>query len=254
MAILKSPEEIEVMAKGGVILARVLQELKRETRVGVPTIDLDRVARKLVQEAGAKPAFLHYRPAGAKKAYPYTLCVSVNDVVVHGQPSVYKIREGDLVSLDLGLRYQGFYLDAAITVAVGDVGRRAEQLLTTTEEALALGIKAAKIGHTLGDIGAAVEKIVVKNKFSVVDGLTGHGIGESLHEDPTVFNVGRKGQGEKLTAGMVLAIEPMVAIGSGAIRQLLDESYGTADGSLAAHFEHTVAITAQGPRILTRAS
>jgi methionyl aminopeptidase len=252
MAILKSTEEIEVMAEGGTILAKVLAALKKETRAGVPTIELDRLARKLITEAGAKPAFLHYRPAGAKKAFPYTLCVSVNDVVVHGQPSVYKIREGDIVSLDLGLRYKDFYLDAAITVGVGDVGREAKKLLAATEEALAAGIKEAKAGYVLSRIGVAIEKMVKKNKFSVVDGLTGHGIGHSLHEEPTVFNVGHKGLGdENLKVGMVLAIEPMVAMGGGSIRQLLDESYGTADGSLAAHFEHTVAITEKGPRILT---
>jgi methionyl aminopeptidase len=252
MATLKTTEEIEIMAAGGAILAGVLRHLEAETAPGVPTIELDTLARKLIVGAGAKPAFLHYRPAGAHKAYPYTLCVSVNDVVVHGQPSVYKIREGDLVKLDLGLKYQGFYLDAAITVPVGDVGARARKLIQAAKDALAAGIKEAKAGHTLGDIGYAIQRVVEKQKFSVVDGLTGHGIGTALHEDPSVFNLGRKGQGEDLEVGMVLAIEPMVAIGASPIRQLLDESYGTADGSLAAHVEHTVAITAKGPRILTK--
>jgi methionyl aminopeptidase len=251
MVTLKTPEEIEIMAQGGAILAGVLKRLHAETKPGVPTIELDQLARTLIVGAGAKPAFLHYRPAGARKAYPYTLCVSVNDVVVHGQPSVYKIREGDLVSLDLGLKYQGYFLDSAITVAVGDVGARGKKIIETARESLAAGIKVAKPGHTIGDIGYAVQKVIEKNKFSVVEGLTGHGIGRELHEDPTVFNFGRKGQGEDLEEGMVLAIEPMIAMGSGAIRQLLDESYGTADGSLAVHFEHTVAITAKGPRILT---
>lgn len=240
------------MATGGAILAGVLRRLDAETKPGVPTIELDTLARKLIVGAGAKPAFLHYRPAGAHKAYPYTLCVSVNDVVVHGQPSVYKIREGDLVKLDLGLKYQGLYLDAAITVPVGDVGAQAKKLIQTTKDALAAGIKEAKAGRSIGSLGYAIQKVIEKNKFSVVEGLTGHGIGAALHEDPTVFNVGRKGHGEDLEVGMVIAIEPMVAIGAGAIRQLLDESYGTADGSLAAHFEHTVAITPTGPRILTK--
>jgi len=240
------------MAEGGAILASVLRELEKMTGVGVATIELDRLARELITKAGAKPAFLHYRPAGARKAYPYTLCSSINDVVVHGQPSVYKIREGDLVKLDLGLKYQGLYVDAAITVPVGDVGSRAKKMIQTAQEALAAGVKEAKPGHTVGDIGYAVQKVTEKNKFSVVDGLTGHGIGEALHEDPTVFNVGRKGHGEALEVGMVIAIEPMIAMGGGSIRQLLDESYGTADGSLAVHFEHTVAITAKGPRILTK--
>ena len=148
MATLKSQKEIEVMAEGGAMLARVLQELKKVTRAGVPTIELDQLARRLIIEAGAKPAFLHYRPAGARKAYPYTLCVSVNDVVVHGQPSVYKIREGDIVSLDLGLRYKDLYLDAAITVAVGDVGAQAKKLIAVAEEALTAAIKVAKPGNT----------------------------------------------------------------------------------------------------------
>lgn len=252
MPTLKNPEQIEVMARGGAILADVLRQLESKTEPGVATIELDTLARKLILAAGATPAFLHYRPAGARKAYPYTLCASVNDVVVHGQPSVYKIREGDLVSLDLGLKYQGLYLDAAITVAVGDVGVRAKKMIDVTREALAAGIKEVKPGKTLGDIGYAIQKVIEKNKFSVVDGLTGHGIGEALHEDPTVFNAGRKGQGEELKAGMVLAIEPMVSMGGPAIRQLLDESYGTADGTLAAHFEHTVAVTARGPKILTK--
>jgi methionyl aminopeptidase len=241
------------MAHGGAILGSVLKELEAKTAVGVPTIELDTLARKLIIKAGAQPAFLHYRPAGARKAYPYTLCVSINDVVVHGQPSVYKVREGDLVSLDLGLKYQGLYLDAAITVPVGDVGKQGKKLIEVTKDALAAGIKEAKPGHTLGHIGYAIQKVIEKNNFSVVDGLTGHGIGRELHEDPTVFNFGRKGQGEELEVGMVLAIEPMVAVGGSAIRQLLDESYGTADGERAAHFEHTVAITAKGPRILTLA-
>ncbi len=252
MVTLKTNEEIEIMATGGVILAGVLRRLEAETKVGVATIELDRLARLLITGAGAKPAFLHYRPAGASKSYPYTLCASVNDVVVHGQPSVYKIREGDLVKLDLGLKYQGLYLDAAITVPVGDVGAKAKKLIETTKGALEAAVKEAKPGNSLGDIGYAAQRVVEKNKFSVVEGLTGHGIGTALHEDPTVFNFGRKGQGEDLEVGMVIAIEPMVAIGDGAIRQLLDESYGTADGSLAAHFEYTVAITAKGPRILTK--
>lgn len=240
------------MAAGGAILAGVLRRLEGEVKPGVTTIELDRLARLLITGAGAKPAFLHYRPAGAARAYPYTLCASINDVVVHGQPSVYKIREGDLVKLDLGLKFEGLYLDAAITVPVGDVGARAKKLIQTTKDALAAGIKEAKPGNTVGDVGCAIQKQIEKNKFSVVEGLTGHGIGTALHEDPTIFNFGKKGQGEDLEVGMVIAIEPMVSIGGGAIRQLLDESYGTADGSLSAHFEHTVAITAKGPRILTK--
>jgi methionyl aminopeptidase len=248
---LKTPEEIAIMAEGGQRLAEVLRRLADETRPGVTTKQLDRLAYQLIHRAKAKPAFLHYRPTGASHAYPYTLCTSLNDVVVHGQPSGRVIAEGDLVKLDLGLRYKGFYADAALTVGVGKLDRRARKILAATEEALRAAIEAAKPGRTTGDIGAAIEKVVRKNKFAVAQGLTGHGIGRSLHEDPTVFNFGRPGKGEELLPGMVIAIEPMVVAGDGALKQLLDESWGTADGSLAAHFEHTVAITKDGPRILT---
>ncbi len=248
---IKTPEEIEIMAEGGKRLGAVLKALQGAAKIGVATIDLDRMAHKLIVESGAKPAFLHYRPHGAKKAYPFTLCASVNDVVVHGQPSGYVLRNGDVLKLDLGLRYGGFYLDAAITVPLGKVSKDVERLIAATDEALQAAIGVAKIGQTLGDIGFAVEKTVKKAKCSVVDGLTGHGIGRELHEDPPVFNFGKKGEGEDLVEGMVVAIEPMVALGRANIKQLADESYGTADGSLAAHFEHTVAITKGGPRVLT---
>lgn len=248
---LKTPKEIEIMAEGGRRLAAVLAQLKEETRPGVTTRRLDRLAYHMIHKAGAKPAFLNYRPGGARRPYPYTLCTSVNGVVVHGQPSDYVIQNGDLVKLDLGLSYKGFCTDAALTVGVGNVSREAKKLMAVTEEALSAALAIAKIDNTLGDIGYAVEKIVKKNKFAVADGLTGHGIGRAVHEDPTVFNFGRAGEGENLREGMVLAIEPMVVAGKGALKQLRDESWATADGSLAAHFEHTVAITKDGPRILT---
>lgn len=248
---LKTPEEIVVMGEGGKHLAAVLARLKDAVAPGVATIELDQLARTLITGAGDKPAFLHYRPHGAKKAYPFTLCASVNDVVVHGQPSAYVLKVGDVLKLDLGLKHDGWYLDAAITVAVGRPGKDVERLMSVTKEALDAAIEAAKVGRTLGDIGYAVERIVKKAKCSVVDGLTGHGIGRELHEDPSVFNFGSKGEGEELVPGMVLAIEPMVSLGKSPIHQLPDESYGTADRSLAAHFEHTVAITKDGPRVLT---
>lgn len=250
---LRNQKEIEIMAEGGRRLGAVLQRLKEAVEVGVTTLALDRVARALIGDNGDVPAFLNYRPAGARRAYPYTLCASVNDVVVHGQPSTYALRDGDLIKLDLGLRHEGFYLDAAITVGVGKINAEAKKLIAVTEESLYMGIKEAKAGHTLGDIGHAIEKAVRKNKFSVAEGLTGHGIGKNLHEDPTVFNFGDRGTGSKLVPGMVIAIEPMVSIGRGAIVQLKDESYGTADASWTAHFEHTVAITEKGPMILTKA-
>jgi methionyl aminopeptidase len=252
MMTLKTPEEIEIMAEGGRRLAEVIRELKQSVRAGMTTLELDTFAFALIKEAGAKPAFLHYRPYGAKKAYPFTLCASINDVVVHGQPSSYVIKDGDLVKLDLGLIYEKLYLDSAVTVGVGEVSSAAKKLIAVTEESLGAGIKEAKPGNTVGDIGAAIEKVITKKGFSVVEGLTGHGIGEALHEDPPIFNFGRKGRGMDLEVGMVIAIEPMVAIGRGAIVQRPDEGYGTADGSLSAHFEHTIAITEKGPRILTK--
>jgi len=254
VTILKTLAEIEVMAEGGRRLGNVLQELAAHTHAGVTTKALDRIAYRLIHKSGARPAFLHYRPAGARKAYPYTLCASVNSVVVHGQPSEYVIQDGDLVKLDLGLFYKGFAVDAAITVGVGSISREAKKLVAVTEDALIAGIKMATLGHTLGDIGFAIAKVVKANKYSVVEGLTGHGIGRSIHEDPPVFNFGTRGAGGALAEGMVLAVEPMVACGRGGIIQLRDESYGTADETLAAHFEHTIAITKDGPRILTAAS
>lgn len=252
MIILKTPEEIEIMAEGGKRLAEVLSALESEVAVGVTTKQLDRTAYQLIHKLGAKPAFLHYRPAGAGKAYPYTLCTSINEVVVHGQPSDYAIADGDLVKLDLGLIYKGFYLDSAITVPVGAITREAKKLITATRDALEAGIKEAFLGKTIGDIGHAIEAVAKKNKFGVAEGLIGHGIGHSLHEDPAVFNFGKPGTGEFLEEGMVLAIEPMITAGKGATVTRKDDSYATRDGSLAAHFEHTVAITPRGPRVLTK--
>jgi len=239
------------MAEGGRRLAEVLRHLADAAREGVKTKALDRLAYQLIHKSGAKPAFLHYRPAGAVKAYPFTLCASLNAVVVHGQPSEYVLCEGDVLKLDLGLIYKGFNLDAAVTVGIGKIGKDAERLLKATKDALVAGIAEAMTGHTLGDIGSAIERVAKKNKCGIADGLTGHGIGRALHEDPTVFNFGTRGEGEELREGLVIAIEPMFTLGKSATEQLRDESYATVDGSLAAHFEHTVAITKNGPRILT---
>lgn len=251
MLTLKTPEEIKVMAEGGRRLAQVLAALAAATRAGVTTKSLDRMAYQLIHKAGAKPSFLHYRPAGARRAYPYSLCASLNGVVVHGQPSDYVIQDGDLVKLDLGLLYKGFHTDTAVTVPVGKVSKEALRLVAATREALSTAIDEAFIGKTLGDVGFAIAQVAKKNKCAVADGLTGHGIGRALHEEPTVWNAGRRGEGEPLAEGMVLAIEPMFVAGKPPLRQLQDESWATMDGSLAAHFEHTVAITADGPLILT---
>lgn len=256
MLVLKTADEIEVMAEGGRRLADVLRQLAGETRAGVTTRRLDAIAYELIHQAGGKPAFLHYRPGGARRAYPFTLCASVNDIVVHGQPSDYVIKDGDLVKLDLGLIYKKYYTDAAVTVGVGQetgaLSREAKRLIAATEEALAAAIREVKLGKTLGDLGFAIETVARKNKCGIADGLGGHGIGRALHEDPFVFNFGGRGEGEALKPGMVLAIEPMFTAGKGATKQVRrDESYATRDGSLAAHFEHTVAVTEKGARILT---
>ena len=252
MIILKTPAEIELMAEAGRRLAHALDVLRTEVKAGIPTNLLETRARELIADAKCTSAFLGYQPGGAHKPFPAALCVSVNSTVVHGVPSGYIIKESDLIKLDFGLVYKGFYADAAITVEVGKVSARAHELVTTTRHALQSAIKEAKPGNTLGDIGWIIEDIVRSNGFSIADTLTGHGIGRELHEDPWVMNSGRPGKGEELKPGMVIAIEPMVTAGKGHVKQGVEDSYETADGSLAAHFEHTVAITERGPRVLTK--
>lgn len=249
---LKSPEEIKIMADGGAILSRVMQEVSANAREGVSLIQLDRLANRLIMEANATPAFLGYRPNGALKPYPATICASVNEVIVHGVPTKYLLRESDILKLDFGLFYKGWCVDAAMTIGIPPVKSDAKKLIQTTKEALEYGIMAMQPGNRLGDIGYAIEGHVKKNGFKVVRGLTGHGIGRKLHEEPSVLNTGRRGKGELLESGVVLALEPMVALGTDHILQREDESYATADGKLSAHFEHTVAITENGPRILTQ--
>ncbi|MDP1689474.1 MAG: type I methionyl aminopeptidase [bacterium] len=248
----KSTETIKLMREGGAILAHVMHEVGTNAREGISLLQLDRLANHLIIRAGAKPAFLGYRPAGATKAYPATICASINDVIVHGVPTKYKLQRGDLLKLDFGLFYKGWCVDAAITVGIDPISTEASKLIKVTKEALDKGIKAMCAGNRLGDIGYAIHRHVKKNGFNVADGLTGHGIGRKLHEDPPVFNVGKRGKGDLLETGVVLALEPMVTVGTSLIRQLADESYVTADHKLSAHFEHTVAITKDGPLVLTQ--
>lgn len=239
------------MAEAGRRLARVMEELKKLPRIGLTTKEIDREAKRLIEEAGCKPAFLGYKPGGAGHPYPATICASVNEGVVHGLPSDYALQNGDILKLDLGLIYKGFYSDMAITVGLGGITKSDQKLISVTREALEKGIAVARSGNTLGDIGHAVETHVKANGFSVVQTLTGHGIGEKLHEDPYVFNYGDPGDGDVLVPGMVLAIEPMVSSGGAKVKQLKDDSFITADKSHAAHFEHTIAITEEGTKILT---
>ncbi len=248
---IKTAEEIAIMTKAGAILREVITQVGDATKIGATLQSLDKLAESLIKKANAEPVFLGYKPHGAKKAYPASICASVNDVVVHGVPSAYRLREGDVVSLDFGLRYNGYCADSAITIALGPTNSITTKLIDCTKKALILGIKQAKAGNHLGDIGNAIEQYVKRHGFRVIENLTGHGIGKDLHEDPAVWNIGKPGTGIILEEGMTIAIEPMVAAGTSKVIKLSDDSYATADGSLAAHFEHTIAITKNGPIILT---
>ena len=239
------------MAESGKILGHILKTLQSAAKIGVTTKELDKIAYKMALEANSVPVFLNYRPSGASKGYPASICASINDIIVHGIPSDYSLKNGDLLKIDSGVKYKNYCSDSAITVAIGNVNETAKRIMKVTELALMAGISQAIVGNTVGDIGFAIESVAKRNGFSVADGLTGHGIGRNLHEDPYVLNFGKKGKGELLREGMVIAIEPMLTAGRGEIIQTDEESYATADGSLSAHFEHTVAITKSGPRILT---
>lgn len=250
--IIKTEEQIKIIREGGKILAKVLEKTAQKVKPGVSTYELDKYAFDLIKEAGGEPAFLNYKPEGSLKAFPASLCVSVNNEVVHGIPSKNKIlKEGDIVSLDLGLKYKGFYTDHAITVPVGKISKKDEQLLKDTKKALEIGIWAARGGETVGDIGHAIESFV-NRKYGIVRELAGHGVGIKIHEDPYVPNYGKKGKGQKLIPGMIIAIEPMVNIGKDNIVSSSDGwTIKTADGSRSAHFEHTILITDGDAEILT---
>ena len=248
MIILKTPGEIEVMAKASRVVAETLEVLKKAVRVGVTTDELDALAEAEILARGAKPAFKGYRN------YPKTLCASVNEQVVHGIPSKRKLKEGDIIGLDLGAIVDGFYGDSAVTVMIGEVSDKTAKLVRVTEKALMIGIEQAVVGRRLSDISHAIQHHVETAGYSVVTEFVGHGIGRQLHEEPQIPNYGRPGQGPRLHGGMVLAIEPMVNMGGSAVRVLDDRwTAVTADGSLSAHFEHTIAIQASGPaRILSQ--
>ena len=249
MIICKSPVEIEKMRDASALVADVLAELAGMVTPGISTLDLDREAERLVRAAGAEPAFKGYR------GYPCTLCASVNEQVIHGIPSKRALAEGDIVSLDMGVKKHGFFGDSAVTVPVGRVSEEAQLLLRVTQESLEKGIEQVRLGGRVSDIGHAIQKHVEAHGFSVVREFVGHGIGASLHEEPQIANYGDPGRGPRLAEGMTLAIEPMVNVGKAAVKMLSDGwTAVTRDGSLSAHFEHTVAVTAQGPLVLTRAA
>lgn len=248
MIILKTPAEIEVMAAASRVVAEALDIVKEAVCPGISTDELDSIAEKEIRARGATPAFKGYRN------YPKTLCASVNEQVVHGIPSKRKLKDGDIIGLDLGAIVGGFYGDSAITVAVGRIPSETEKLVQVTKEALYLGIQQAIVGNRVTDISHAVQSHVEAAGFSVVTEFVGHGIGRQLHEEPQVPNYGKSGQGPRLQPGMVLAIEPMVNMGRSAVRVLDDRwTAVTVDGSLSAHFEHTIAIQPVGaPRILSQ--
>lgn len=246
MIILKSPEQIEIMRKANRIAAELMIQLGEMITAGVTTRDLDRTAFEAITRAGAKPAFKGYR------GFPGSLCVSVNEEVVHGIPSARRLEEGDIISVDCGVFLNGFYGDHARTFGVGVISKEAERLLQVTEQSLMLGIEQARPGQRLFDISAAVQAHAEAAGFGVVRDYVGHGIGKSLHEEPQIPNYGKAGTGVRLVPGMVLAIEPMINAGTHETRVLKDEwTVVTKDGSLSAHFEHSVAITENGPDILS---
>ncbi|NKE71046.1 type I methionyl aminopeptidase [Candidatus Manganitrophus noduliformans] len=248
MIILKSKEEVAKIAKASRIVAESLEAVRAYLKPGMTTKELDLFVERQIRERGGTPAFKGYRN------YPATLCISVNEEVVHGIPSPDKvIKEGDIVGLDLGAIYEGFYGDSAVTVAVGEVKPEAKRLIQVTEESLRAGIAQAREGSRLSDISHAVQSHVEQAGFSVVTDFVGHGIGRALHEEPQIPNFGPPGRGPRLREGMVLAIEPMVNMGKAAVRVLDDRwTAVTADGSLSAHFEHTIAVTKEGPVILSK--
>jgi len=253
MTILKNIEDINKLREGGKILASVLYEAAKKAVPGAKTIELDKLAEKMIREAGGRPSFKNYKTPDDKTPYPASLCVSINEEVVHGIPGERVFKDGDIVSLDLGMEYKGFYTDSAVTVSVGNISEQAKKLIETTKEALNLGIVAVKNGVFVGDIGYAVQTFAEKNGFNVVRKLVGHGLGRKVHEPPEVPNFGLKGKGEILREGEVIAIEPMITAGRHDI--YLDQdlwTWKTKDGSLSAHFEHTVIVTKIGAEIITK--
>jgi len=246
MISIKTPEEIQIMREGGKILAAVLKEVEKSARPGITTLELDKLAEESILKSGAKPAFKGH------EGFPFSLCASVNEVVVHGFPSAYVLKEGDIIGLDLGVLYKGFNTDMSITIPIGKVSFEAKRLINVTKKSLRLGIKKAKVGNTFGDIGNSVQRFVEDQGYGVVRELCGHGIGKEVHEEPRIPNFGKRGSGEAIKEGMVFCIEPMVTMGDYQLKKA-DDGYGYAarDNSLTAHFEHTIAITKKGPRILT---
>lgn len=253
MITLKSPAEIAVMREAGRVVARTLAAVADAARPGVTLTELNDLAVAVIAGAGAKPSFLGYQPSWARTPYPGVVCLSVNDAVVHGIPGGRVLADGDLLSIDCGAHVEGYHGDAAITVAIGDVDDAARRLSDTTKQALDAGLAAVAAGARIGDVSHAIEAVARIAGYGQPSGIGGHGIGTAMHEDPDVPNTGKAGRGLRIREGLVLAIEPMlIESGSGRCKTARDGwTVLTADGSRAAHFEHTVAVTADGPVVLT---
>jgi len=252
--IIKTSEEVEKLREGGKRLARVLSEVAALVRPGVSALELEMFTQERIVALGDEPAFLGYKPAGHRTAYPAALIVSINSEVVHGIPTAAKVlKEGDVVSLDLGLKHEGLYTDHAITMCVGVCTKDRMKLIQTTREALYIGLEAIVPGARVGDIGHAIQTFVKKEgKYGIIKSLAGHGVGRAIHEDPFIPNYGKAGTGDKLVPGMVIAVEPMLTLGSDEVVEGSDGyTMKTEDGSIAAHFEHTIVVTETGYEILT---
>lgn len=266
MPTIKTKEEISVLREGGKLLSKILKEVVKAAKPGVSTLDLDKLAEELIVQFGGSPAFKGYKTKEQKDPYPATLCISINDEVVHSIPSKEKIlREGDLVNFDIGMRWpvsseqesgpsdkKGLFTDMAVTLGIGKISAEAEKLLNTTREALNLGIKAVKEGRYVGDVSSTIQKYLKKNKIGIVRELAGHGVGYAIHEEPLIPNYGRPGTGPELKEGMVLAIEVMTTLGDGKV-VMEEDGWGfkSADGTLGGHFEHTIVVTKEGAEVLT---
>ena len=252
MITIKSDKEIEILKEGGKKLSLILGELLDMVKVGVSAFDLELKARDLIKKAGGRPSFLNYRPDYTAKPFPAALCVSVNSVVVHGLPKKTLVfREGDLVTLDIGMEYKGLYTDMAYTVNLGNKDKKVLKLLKTVRGALRKATKEAREGKKLGDVSFIIGETITRAGFFPVCELTGHGVGYAVHEEPYVFNCGKKNSGLRLQKGLVLALEPMAGIGTGKVLQLSDDSFKIADNSLSAHFEQTIAIREKKTEVVT---
>jgi methionyl aminopeptidase len=252
---IKTPQEIEIMAEGGRILAKIMKELEKRVKPGITTMELEKLAEGLILKSGGKCSFKGYKSKNGDnvRSYPFCLCTSINEEIVHVPPSGRILKEGDVLKIDLGIFYKGFHCDMAITLPVGKVSFEAQRLIRATKKSLKLAIKKVKAGNTFGDVGNTIQRYIESQGFNVVKELCGHGIGRELHEEPQILNYGKRKTGEKIKEGMVFCIEPMVTAGDWHLVRTKDGfGYKTKDNSLTAHFEHTIAVTKNGTKILTQ--